>query len=191
MVAAQVPVGEMEDEGQIAVRTAQAFTTVAAQDEGRGASAVDEQDPLSPSWSETGHGLDQAARQDRSVATRQLRPHVDHLDVRCLAHLPFRETRLIRQSAPHAGERDQVRGGAPEDQPGASERRSTAGDPARVVARRAIGLVSPVVLLVEHDQSQVGQRCEDRGARPEHHSHLTAKDPPPRVVALARAQRGV
>src|SRR5207248_3390840 len=74
-MAAQVAIGEVEDEGQIAVRAAQALAAVAAHDEGGGAPTIDEQDPLSPVRSEGGHCLRQPSRQARAVAARHPPPH--------------------------------------------------------------------------------------------------------------------
>ena len=57
---------------------------------------------------------------------------------------------------------------------------------AAVVARRLFLLVGAVVLLVDDDQAEVGERGEDRRARADAHAGLAAAHPPPLVVALAR-----
>jgi hypothetical protein len=47
------------------------------------------------------------------------------------------------------------------------------------------------VLLVDHDQPEVGDRREDRRARADRDARLAAAQPPPLVVSLALAERGV
>src|SRR5439155_11479142 len=80
---------------------------------------------------------------------------------------------------------------AAQHQARARERRPATSDPARVVPRRAVRLVAAIVLLVDDDQTELVQRREDRGPRPEHDTHLAAQDPPPRVMTLAGAERRV
>ncbi len=72
-----------------------------------------------------------------------------------------------------------------------AQHRAPACHPAGVVAWRAIGLVAPVVLLVDDDQADVGQRRERRRSCSDHHARLAAKDPPPAVMALPRRQARV
>jgi hypothetical protein len=47
------------------------------------------------------------------------------------------------------------------------------------------------VLLVDHDQPEPLDRREDRRARPDRDPRLARAQPPPLVVALALAERGV
>ena len=61
MVTAEIALREMEDEGQVTVGAPQALATVAAQDEGGRATAVDEQDALPTVGAKAGHRLDQGA----------------------------------------------------------------------------------------------------------------------------------
>ena len=82
------------------------------------------------------------------------------------------------------------RGGA-DEQPGAGAARALGGDGAGVVARVALVLVGGVVLLVDDDQPEVGDRREDRRARADRDPRLAGAQPPPLVVALALAERGV
>ena len=79
VVAAQLPAGEVEDVRQVAVRAAKALAAVAAQDEGGGAPAVDEQDSLSPTLAQAGNPLGQKVGKDRPVSRRELGAHVDDL----------------------------------------------------------------------------------------------------------------
>ena len=76
-----------------------------------------------------------------------------------------------------------------EHRPGVA--RAPRGDAARVVARVALVLVAGVVLLVDDDQAEVGQRREDRRAGPHADPRRTAAQAHPLVVALAVGELGV
>ena len=65
------------------------------------------------------------------------------------------------------------------------------GDQPRVVARVALVLVGAVVLLVDDDEPEVGDRREDRAARPDADARLAGAQAAPLVVALPRAELGV
>ena len=65
------------------------------------------------------------------------------------------------------------------------------GDEPGVVARVALVLVGRVVLLVDHDQPEVGDRREHGRARADGDPRLAGAQPPPLVVALALAERRV
>ena len=52
-------------------------------------------------------------------------------------------------------------------------------------------LIRWLVLFVEDDEAEVGQRREDGRARPDHHVNLARPDAPPLVVAFAGTQRAV
>ena len=71
------------------------------------------------------------------------------------------------------------------------------GHPAGVVARVALLLVRPVVLLVDHDQAQVGERREHGRPRPDAHarlaarrrSHSSCRSPAPSLECRTRPRR--
>ena len=65
------------------------------------------------------------------------------------------------------------------------------GNAPRVVARITLLLVRRVVLLVDHDQAEVGERREDGGARAHADARLAAAQPEPFIVALALSEAGV
>ena len=66
-----------------------------------------------------------------------------------------------------------------------------AGDLAGVVARVALLLVGGVVLLVDHDQAEIGDRSEDGRARPDADPRLAGAQAAPLVVAGAGGHPGV
>jgi len=65
------------------------------------------------------------------------------------------------------------------------------GDVTRVVAGIPLMLVGGVVLLVDDDQPEVGDRRENRGAWADADPRLAAAQALPLVVALAGRQAGV
>ena len=71
------------------------------------------------------------------------------------------------------------------DQHRAALARPPAGDGAGVVAGVAVLLVGGVVLLVDDEQAEVGERREDRRAGADADARLAAAQPAPLVVALA------
>src|SRR5262249_22757334 len=107
--------------------------------------------------------------------SRDPAPHVDDLDRRKLPPVDA------------AGELQPVQGvpalrpwrSAAAEQDGAGPGGTAAGDLACVVARIALLLVGGVVLLVDHDQTWVGDRREDGGARPDADPRLARAQPPP------------
>ena len=76
-----------------------------------------------------------------------------------------------------------------EHRPGVA--RAPGGDAAGVVARVALVLVAGVVLLVDDDQAEVGQRREDRRAGAHADPRRPAAQAHPLVVALAVGELGV
>ena len=98
VVASQPATGEVKDVGQVAVRAANALAAIAAQDEGRGAATVDEEDGLLAPRPQRGERVREARTEDRPVAARQLLAQVDDLDARRAPDTPFDE--LTRSTIP-------------------------------------------------------------------------------------------
>ena len=65
------------------------------------------------------------------------------------------------------------------------------GDVAGVVARRFFLLVGGVVLFVDDDEREIGDRREDRRARADDHARVAALDAVPLLGAFAIGERGV
>ena len=62
---------------------------------------------------------------------------------------------------------------------------------ARVVDDAFLLLVGALVLLVDHDEAEVGERQKERRARADNHGRLAARDRRPDAFALALRQAGV
>ena len=113
--------------------------------------------------------------------------HVEHAHGRQRARVDAVGQLEVRQRMPGLRPR---RGGA-DQQPRAGAAGALGGDRAGVVARVALVLEGRVVLLVDDDQPEVGDRREDGGARADGDPRLAGAQAPPLVVALALAERGV
>ena len=125
--------------------------------------------------------IGERVRGDR-VQPGALAAHVEHLDGRQRA--PVDAPRQARTGiAVHAL---RARGRAAGDQQRAAACGALGGDLAGVVARVPLVLVGGVVLLVDHDQAEVGDGREHRRARPDADPRLALAQPPPLLVALGR-----
>ena len=113
--------------------------------------------------------------------------HVEHLHRRQRPAPDAARQRQVRQPLPRLRPR---RGRAGEEGAGRAPD-PLLRDVTGVVARVALVLVGRVVLLVDHDQPEVADRGEDGGARADGDPGLARPQPPPLVVALALAERGV
>ena len=79
----------------------------------------------------------------------------------------------------------------PEDERGTRRGGAAAGNLARVVAGVALLFVARVVLFVDDDQSQAGDRGEDGRTRADAHARLSVSQAMPLVAALPGRQPGV
>ena len=109
--------------------------------------------------------------------------HVEHLDR--WEREPVDPSRELRRSRPL-----QLSGRGWRCPPPAPPRPQPHGGGRHGARRSAIALllVRGVVLLVDDDQRRVGERREDRRARPNAHTGLARSQTPPLVVALRRRQ---
>ena len=128
----------------------------------------------------------QRAGGDR-VQPRALAAHVQHLD---------RGQRTAVDPPRQAQHRHPVHALRPRRRAAGDQERTAArgplgGDVPGVVARVALVLVGGVVLLVEDDQPQVGDRREDGRAGPDADARLALAQAPPLLVALAGRHAGV
>src|SRR5262249_41053457 len=71
-----------------------------------------------------------------------------------------------------------------QDHSGAAQLAAHYGDVAPMIAWRLLLLVRVVVLFVDHDQGQIGNRGKDGGARADHDPRLAAADAMPLLRAL-------
>ena len=181
-MADQPPVAPVEGARQAAVWAAHVLAAGAAEEHGGVAAAVAQQDDLVAVGEGLADLLPQALGEvDLAGPARDpLLAQVDEdpLGERALAGA-LRERQQLQLpplgvvAALEAGRgRDQEGGGA--GVPAADE-----GEVAGVVARRELLLVGGVLLLVHHDQAEVGDRREEGRAGAEHHARLAARAPVP------------
>ncbi len=191
VVAAQRSTVEVEDEGQLAIRAAQALAAVAAQDEGGGAAPVQEQDRLLAPPTQRTERIGERGGEDRAVAAGELRAKVRHLDGGGGSHAALDQLSALGVPAAHARQGDEVGRRAAQDDARAGDRGAPARHPARVVARRPVRLVPAVVLLVDDDEPEPCERRECCRPRADHDADLAPQDAPPLVVPLSRREAGV
>ena len=192
MVAAKTHPGLVEDEGPIAFGASLDGPTVAAQDHRGGSAPVDDEDRLL-----TGGGIERAKRreqgrrQEPAVAGGELGAQVDKLDLGQSAGDPLRERESPVGAEPdpsdrlHGGRRAPENDGRP-GKPAECDRRVASLEPWRAVA-----LVGRVVLLVDDEEPDVGQRGEHGEACPDHDIRPARADPAPLVRSLPDAHARV
>ncbi len=174
MVAAQRVVA-VQDERDVAVRTANRLAAGAAVKRGRNAAAVEQQDRLAAVLLDRAQ-LGQKRRRQRITG---LAAQVDDLHARQVAGEPPAELEPLEARPAFRPRRRRA-----EDRDRAFERRALRRDGARVVARVGVLLVGGVVLLVDDDQPEAAHGSEDRRARADHDPRLAARDPLALVAAL-------
>ncbi len=117
----------------------------------------------------------------RVERARHAAAHVHDLDRR--QRPPVHPARQLQPLQLLPALRPRRRGAAEQDRAGFG--RPAARDVPRVVARVALLLVGGIVLLVDHDQTRVGDRSEDSRAGTYADPRLARPQPPPLVVARA------
>ena len=168
----------VQDQRDVAVRALPHAPAGAAGQEVRPAAAVEQDDGL--------------ARVDQRLVRARVHGAVGGLEVDDLHRRHRRAVDAARQ--PDASQRvDRLR---PRRRAAADQHRAVLGgaplgDQPRVVARVALVLVGAVVLLVDDDEPEVGDRREDRAARADADARLARAQAAPLVVALPRAELGV
>ncbi|MBE7452555.1 MAG: hypothetical protein HS111_27850 [Kofleriaceae bacterium] len=174
-----------------AVPAAERVAAGLAHHEGREAAAVEEQDRLLAGSQGLVDGAGQRRRQ-HALAVGQPAPEVDDLD---------RRQRGARGAAGHDQEPEaagagggvglEARGGRAQDGDGAGALGADQGDVAAVVAHALVLLERAVVLLVDDDHPQVGDRREHRRARAEGDAGLAPGQTLPLAQALPLVEAGV
>ena len=181
------------DEGDIAVLTPNCVPACMAVDEGREPTTVQEQDRLAATSQRLGQGPSEGPRENEPPASaRELLVHVDDLD---RGKWPPRDSIGQDQSldlspvGPEA--RLDVGRGGPEQEWAARLTRAQERDIARVVAEAVVALVGRIMLLVEHDQTGVRNRCEDRRASSDDDGASPLPDLAPLIEALPAGESAV
>ena len=168
----------VQDQRDVAVRALPHAPAGAAGEEVRPAAAVEQHDGL--------------ARVDQRLVRARVHGAGGGLEVDDLHRRHRRAVDAPRQpDAPQRVDRLGPRRRAAADQHRAVLAGAALGDQPRVVARVALVLVGAVVLLVDDDEPEVGDRREDRAARPDADARLARAQAAPLVVALPRAELGV
>ncbi len=167
VVAGKPPV-LVEHERDVAALAADRRATGAAVHCGRDAPAIEQEYCLRPALGDAPQLLEQRRRERVSGLPAQ----VDDLDRWQLAADPSAELQPLERR-PALGPRR--RGAENRDRP--FERGALDGDRARVVARIGVLLVGGVVLLVDDDHTEPGERREDRRTSAHDDARLTRNDP--------------
>ena len=173
VVAAQAVAG-VQREADVAALAAEALAAAAAVQRRRLAAAVEQQDRAPALVGEAHEARAQRPRERIEAVAAQ----VDDLDARQVA-ADARRQRRARQARPAL----RARRGRAHHERGALEPRALGGDAAGVVARVVALLVGRLVLLVDDDQADVGQRREHGRARAR---RRRARRPP---IAASRTAR--
>ena len=179
------------DEGDRALRALHRAPALAAEDEGRGAAAVQEEDHLLLGLEGAVHGLQQLPAQRQPIAPGQLLSHVHQLHLRRLpANASWQLGHGQGPGARLAVGRDGGRR-RPQHESRAGQLDESTRDPCGLVPRRPVLLVGVGALLVQDDESQPRHRGEDRRPAPHDHVHLTTPDPPPLLSPLQLGELAV
>ena len=161
-VMAQEPAAAMIDERQRAGRTFDDGAARAAHDEGREAAAVQHEDHLLLLRHRFLDELTQRRGDDRAIAAMQFLAHVYTFDMRERSRTDALRHRKERKLAAARAVRSlKRRRSAAQKQYGAMQLRHDLGDGTRMVARRLVLLVRHILLLVEDDESDVLDGCEE------------------------------
>ena len=185
-----VVAGLVVDERPLAVRAGLDVAAVPAQHDRRGPAPVEDEDRLLAAGRVE-------RRRGRPTSARDSRPRLPAASsarrsttstVGALADRPRRQDDPVVVAGPGAADALDGRRRGPEH----DRRAGQAGQLDRRVAglepRRPVALVGRVVLLVDDDHADVGQRRDDRQPRPDDDVDVAGADPAPLVGALAVAE---
>ena len=174
MVAAERAVS-VEREGDVAVAAAAGLPAGPAVECGRHPTAVEEEDRLAAPLRDGA----QLREERRREGIAGLPPQIDDADGRKRSGKPAAQLEPLQRLP-----RLRPRRRRPEDGDGMLERCALGGDRTRVVARLRLLLVGGIVLLVDADHAESGQRREDGRAGSDHDRGLAGGDPLALVTPL-------
>ena len=168
------------------------MAAIPAQHDRRGPAPVEDEDRLL-----TGRRVERAqcgrkiARDQAAHAGRQLGPEVDDLDGRRGPDRADRQHHPGVDAGPRSPDAvDGGRGRAEHDR-GTGQLAQPDRHVARLEPRCPVALVRGIVLLVDDDEPDIGQRSDDGQPRPDDDVHVTRPNAPPLVGALAVAEARV
>ena len=164
-----------------------------AAEEARGvAPPVQEDEALLAAREPGGEGVAEGRAEDGVAAGLEHGPAVHDLDAReALRADALREEEALVLAPQRVRVRFDGGSGRAENHRAPLEARAHHRHVAAVVARALVLLVRPVVLLVDDDQPEIGNRREHRGARSDDHPRVALPDAPPLVVPLPRRELAV
>ena len=131
------------------------------------------------------------ARDEAAHPGRQLGTEVDDLDRRRGPDRANRQHDPVVDAGPRPADAVDGGRGRPEHDRRARQLAQPDGHVTRLEPRRPVALVGGIVLLVDDDEPDVGQRSDDGQPRPDDDVHLARPDAPPLVGALAVAKARV
>ena len=133
------------------------------------------------------HGADGAG-----IAAAQFLLHVGNNNIRQLAGVePVRQREVMIAAGLGVITADDVRRRRAKQQQRIVLGAAELGHIARVVARRALGLIRVLLLLVDDEQTEILHRCKYRAARADDDARKTRADALPLVIALRERQTAV
>ena len=168
------------------------MAAVPAQHDRRGPAPVEHEDRLL-----TGRRVErpergrQVARDEAAHPGRQLGPEVDDLDGRRGPDRADRQHDPVVDAGPRPADAVDGGRGRPEHDRRARQLAQPDRHVARLEPRCPVALVRGIVLLVDDDEPDIGQRSDDGQPRPDDDVHLARPDAPPLVGALAVAEARV
>ena len=192
VVAAQGRAGLVVDERSLAVGAGLDVAAIPAQHDRRGAAPVEDEDGLlAGGHVERGERRIERSRDRAAMAVGELGAQVDDLDERRLADRPRgQDDPRVRPVERPAVALDRRRR-RPEDDRRTGQPPELEGRVPSLESRRPVALVRGVVLLVDDDDPEVGERRPDGQPRPDDDVDVAGPDAPPLVGALAIGQPGM
>ena len=176
------------DQPGVAVRTGEAKAARAAERQRRVAAAVEEEQRLLAALDRGLHRFGKP-RRDEAAARRTFAREVDRLDRRqVLAAEALRQMQAPVAAAPRVDfglDRRRRRGEHDRD---LGDVRAHHRHVARVIVHAVLLLVGGVVLLIDHDQAEVGVGQKQRRARADDDAHLTRRHRRPGARAQPRRE---
>ena len=191
MMANQLAAEAVIDQPGVAVRAGEAKAAGAAQRQRRKTAAIEKQQRL---LAPLQRGRNRAGKRRRyeTARRRPLMAQIDRLDRRHgLAAEALGQLQPLIAAAPRIDlgfERRRRRG---EHHRNARDMAAHHRHVAGVVAHAVLLLVGRIVLLIDHDQPEIGIGQEQRRARADHDRNFAAGDRPPSARAPARGELGM
>ena len=191
VMADEPPPEAVIDEPGVAIRAGKAIAAGAAERERRIAAPIEKQQRLLLAFERELDLLGEAGC-DKPAARRTLAGEIDRLDHRQgLAAEPFGqcEPAIAPAARIHLGLHRGRRRGEHDRYLGdmGTHHRHVAG----VVAHAVLLLVGRVVLLIDHDQAEIGERQKQRRARADDHARFAGRHRAPSAGALPRGEFGM